>query len=157
LTKPGNHFYLKLGTPSSWADGSQVIVGQSSIDFDFTWKSSNPADQTALLEIRHVPPEKSLVPLAADWMHAPVGDMPNNWVMIMKTPDNKFRAGVGQETFTVDLTVSLADGKILSATMDNPVKTVTRLCDDQALTQCGPPEPHLIVRKIDIALVAPQP
>jgi hypothetical protein len=37
--------------------------------------------------------------------------------------------------------------------MDNPVKTVERACKDEALTQCDEPKPHLIVRKIEIALV----
>ena len=51
------------------------------------------------------------------------------------------------------ITVSLADGKILSATMDNPVKTIFRTCKDEALTQCDAPKPHLIVRKVEIELV----
>jgi hypothetical protein len=50
------------------------------------------------------------------------------------------------------MTISLVDGKILSATMDNPVKTVVRMCTDAALTQCDPPQPHEILRKIQIVL-----
>jgi hypothetical protein len=153
LNRPGDHFYVKDGTPQSWADGSRVLVGESAIDFDLTWKSTNTADGTAMLEIRHVPPEKSQVPLAAAWMQAPVGEGANNWVMIMKMPDGKYLGSVGLETFTVELKVNLKDGKILSGTMDNPVKTIMRMCQDQALTQCGPPQPHEILRKIEISLV----
>ncbi len=151
LTHAGDHFYVKVGTPSSWANGSQVILGQSSIDFDLTLKSINSSDNTAVLVVRHVPPEKSQLTLPATWMQAPVADTPNNWVQVIKLP-GKFFASVGQETFTVELTISLADGKILSATMDNPVKTIARMCTDEALTQCDSPQPHEILRKIQIVL-----
>jgi hypothetical protein len=151
LTHPGDHFYMKVGTPSSWANGSQVVLGQSSIDFDLTLRSVNPSDQTAVLIVRHVPPEKSQLTLPAAWMQTPVSGTPNNWVQVVKLP-GKFLASVGQETFTDELTVSLVDGKILSATMDNPVKTVARMCTDEALTQCDPPQPHGIIRKIQIVL-----
>jgi hypothetical protein len=152
LAHPGDHFYVKVGTPSSWANGSQVILGQSSIDFDLSLKSVNPSEQTAVLIVRHVPPDKSQVTLPAAWMQTPVADTPNNWVQVVKLPD-KFFASVGQETFTDELTVSLVDGKILSATMDNPVKTIMRACTDEPLTQCDPPQPHEIIRKIQIVLV----
>ena len=76
LTHPGDHFYVKAGTPSSWASGSQVILGQSSIDFDLTLKSVNPSDQTAVLIVRHVPPDRSQVTLPAAWMQTPVSTRP---------------------------------------------------------------------------------
>jgi hypothetical protein len=152
LTHAGDHLYVKVGNPSSWANRSQVILGQSSIDFDLTLKSINPSDKTAVLVVRHVPPEKSQVTLPAAWMQTPVADTPNNWVEVDKLP-GKFRASVGQETFTDELTISLVDGKILSATMDNPVKTIARMCTDEALTQCDAPQSHEIIRKIQIVLV----
>jgi hypothetical protein len=152
LTHAGDHFYFKYGAPSSWANGSQVILGQTSIYFDLTLKSVNPSDQTAVLIVRHVPPEKSQLTLPAAWMQTPVADTPNNWVQVIKLP-GKFLGAVGQETFTDELTISLADGKILSATMDNTVNTIMRTCNDEALTQCDTPQPHEIIRKIQIALV----
>ncbi len=157
MTKPGDHFYFKMGMPSSWADGSRVLVGASSIDFDFTLKTMNAADETATLVVRHVPPDTPHIPLPAPWMQAPVADTANNWVQVAKQPDGKFIGSAGQETFTVDLTVSLADGKILAASMDNTVKTVARTCEDQPLTHCSAPQPHTIVRKIEIALVPAKP
>jgi hypothetical protein len=148
----GDHLYVKVGNPSSWANGSQVILGQSSIDFDLTLKSVDSSARTAVLSVHHVPPEKSQVTLPAAWMQTPVADTPNNWVEVDKLP-GKFRASVGQETFTDELTISLVDGKILSATMDNPVKTVARTCTDAELTQCDAPQSHEIIRKIQIVLV----
>ena len=157
VKKPGDHFYFKTGRVNSWADGSHVLTGADSIEFDFTLKSIDTAAGTALLEVKHVPPADPPIKLPAEWMKTPIADTPNNWVEVVKQSDGKFEAGVGQEAFTVDLTVSLADGKILSGAMDNIVKTIHRTCDDQALTQCTPPEPHQIERKIEIALEPPKP
>jgi hypothetical protein len=130
-----------------------VKVGESSVDFDFTWKSTDAAARTAVLEVRHVPPAKGMVKLPAAWMETPVGEKPNNWVGVQETQDGKLSAAVGQETFTVEMTVSLADGKIVAGSIDNLVKTVERICDDDALTKCTAAQPHEISRKIEIELV----
>ena len=154
LKKAGDHFYFRNPMPaSSWADGTRVLVGESAIDFDLTLKAVDAAAGTALLVVRHVPPEKSTVQLPGAWMQAPVGDAPNNWVGVTKQQDGKFQGAVCQETFTDEIKISLSDGRILSASMDNPVKTIERICEDQALTKCGEPKAHEIHRKIEIALV----
>lgn len=154
LKKAGDHFYFRNPMPaSSWADGTRAILGQSAIDFDMTLRSVDTTAGTAVLEVKHVPPAKSAVKLPAVWMETPVGDLPNNWVGVTKQSDGSYAAGVGQETFNVLITVSLADGKIVSATMNNEVKTIERNCKDDALTQCDTAKPHLIVRKVEIQLV----
>lgn len=154
LAKAGDHFYFKRGTPASWADGNYVLVGESSIDFDITLKEVNQAKNTATLLARHVPPEKPEVRLPAEWMHKPVADTANNWVLVQKRgkDKDKYLAAVGKEIFNDEIVLSLTDGKILSATMDNPVQTVERECSDAALTQCGDPQPHLIRRQVEISL-----
>jgi hypothetical protein len=86
-------------------------------------------------------------------MQAPVADTANNWVEVTKTKDGKYQAGVGKETFDVTIIVSTADGKILSASMDNPVVMTSRDCDDAALTKCGDAQQHTIHRHVAIALV----
>lgn len=153
LNKPGDHFYFKYGVPSSWADGNYVLLGQSAVDFDLTWKSTNAADQTAVLLVRHVPPEKSTLTTTAAWMQTPVGAKPNNWATVQKTQDGKFSAAVGEETYNVEIKISLKDGRILSANLDNIVNSVERTCEDRELTKCSDPTPHQITRKIDISLV----
>jgi hypothetical protein len=153
LKKVGDHFYFAMPFNPSWADGTHVLLGEDSIAFDMTWKSINVGDHTAVILIRHVPPAKPTVHLTADWMKTPVADTPNNWVEVEKMDDGKFDAGVGKETFDVELTIDLTDGKILSGKMDNTVKTIHCICDDQQLTKCGTPVPHEITRKIEIALV----
>jgi hypothetical protein len=152
LAHPGDHFLFPRGTPNSWADGNYVQMGEDSIDFDFTLKDVNESEKTALFVIRHVPPQKPEVRLKADWMQKAVADTPNNWVQVRKTNEGKYLASVGKETFDVEITLSLEDGRILSATLDNPLQTVDRVCDDAALTQCGEPKPHPIHRRIELTL-----
>ena len=38
--------------PSSWADGTRVLVGEDAIDFDMTLKSMDAAAKTALVDGR---------------------------------------------------------------------------------------------------------
>lgn len=153
LKKESDHFYFKnpMG-PSSWADGTHVLVGEDAIDFDMTLKAVDSANGTASLEVKHVPPQHPALPLKAAWMQEPVGTGPNNWVQIAKDANGKYVAGVGLETFVVEMTVSLADGHIVSAAMENPVTTIERVCEDDGLTKCGEPRRHEILRKIEIAL-----
>ena len=152
LKKAGDHFYFRNPMPpASWADGTRVLVGEDAIDFDLTLKTTDATAGTAVLEVKHVPPKDSLLPLKAAWMHDPVGAGTNNWVQIVRNSQGKYEAGVGMETFTVDLTVSMSDGHIVSATMENPVTTIERVCEDEALTTCGTAKRHEILRKIELA------
>ncbi len=153
LQHPGDHFYVPNPRPSSWADGTRVLTGEDLIDFDLNFQSIDPAKKTALVVVHHVPPAHPNLQFPAAWMEVPVADTPNNWIEVAKTKEGKYQAGAGKETFDVSITVSTVDGKILSATMDNPVVTSSRLCDNEALTQCGDAQSHTIHRHIEIALV----
>lgn len=152
LAHAGDHFYFPHGKPNSWADGNYVLVGEDSIDFDFSLQDVNRSENTVTVLIRHVPPEKPEVRLPADWMLKPVADTANNWVQVQKMENGKYLAAVGKETFDVQIKTSRADGKILSGKMDNPVETVERECTDAALTECSDPKPHSIRRQIAIYL-----
>lgn len=152
LGKPGDHVYVERGTPASWADGDRVVFGESSIDFDITLSQVDAARGVATLLVRHVPPKKAHLKLPAVWMQEAVAETPNNWVNVVRK-DSKYVAEVGKETFDVQLIVSLWDGKILSGTMHNPVTAQARECQDAALTNCGTPRPHHILRQVDISLV----
>jgi hypothetical protein len=68
--------------------------------------------------------------------------------------------GEGAIDFDITLTdvatrdgIALADGKILSAKMDNPVTKITRDCSDEALTRCGEARPDPTLRRIEMALI----
>ena len=152
LAHAGDHFYFKHGTPNSWADGNYVLIGEDSIDFDLSLKDVNRSDNTATIIIRHLPPDKPEIQLPADWMRTPVADTANNWVQVQKSEGGKYLAAVGKETFSVELKLSLDDGKILSGSLDNTVAEIERECTDVALTECSGSKPHSIKRRIEIIL-----
>ncbi len=150
LEKPGDHFYFKHGTPASWADGQRVIIGESSIDFDLTLKGVDRTAEAATLLIRHVPSTPPQIKIPAEWMLPPVADTPNNWVLVERTGASNFTASIGQETFDVAIMLSLTDGHVISAILDNPVQVRERECENEALTVCGGPIRYEIRRHVEI-------
>jgi hypothetical protein len=153
LLKAGDHVYVKHGMPNSWADGTYVVLGQDAIDFDIALKSIDKTSRTAVLVVRHVPPKEPRIQWPAEWMHAPVSDTPNNWVEVEKSSDSsggKYAAEVGKETFQADIAVALGSGRIVSATMDNPVEVLQRDCADRTLASCSDPIRYRIRRQIAI-------
>ena len=152
LQHPGDHFYLPFPQVGSWADGTHILIGSSQTDFDLNFQSIDSVKQTAVVMVHHVPPPHPSIEYPAAWMQAPVADTPNNWVEVAKIEDGKFEAGAGKETFDDSIIVNTEDGRILSATMDNPVITSSRECNDAALTKCGAAQPHTIHRHVEIQL-----
>jgi len=150
LKSTGNHAYVKIGGPNSWAAGEGLILGEDSIDFELTVQSVDRSANVVTLLVRHVPPTQPKIHMPAAWMHTPVTDTPNNWVEVGKNQAGKYVASIGKETFDDVIRVSLTDGHVLSATMDNPVEVSERECDDAALTACGPPIRYQIRRQIAI-------
>jgi hypothetical protein len=150
LVRAGDHVYVKNGVPSSWADGTYVIFGQDSIDFDVTLQSIDQKAGIATVIVRHVPPAQSQIKFPAAWMQNPVNDTANNWVEVEKRQDGKLAAQVGKETFEANIKIALATGRIISATMDNPVEVMERDCSDAALSDCGAPARFSIRRQITL-------
>jgi hypothetical protein len=151
LKRAGDHMLFPHGTANSWADGSYVTLGEDAIDFDITLTAVDRMAGVATLLVRHVPPANPVIRLPADWMRQPVADTANNWVQVQRSSDGKaFDAAVGKETFDVELQVSLADGRILRATMDNIVDVLERRCRDGALDDPGQPVRYRIHRQIAI-------
>lgn len=151
LTKPGDHFRVDYGVPTSWADGQRILIGEDSIDFNITLAEVAPGEKAVVL-VQHVPPKNPGLKFPVDWMRTPVSDSPNNWAVVEKLQDDKYLAQVGKETFDVHIQVSLLDGKILSAIMDNPIDVLERECSDAALTACGAPRRRVIKRHIEMSL-----
>jgi hypothetical protein len=152
LTQPGDTAYVSRSTPNSWADGEHVLLGQDVVDFSLKVESSNPTEHTETLLIQHVPPPALHVQQPAKWMQDATRAEPNNFVQISKASDG-FIAETGKETFEVRLVVDTRDGRILSATMHNPVVLRVRACADHELTRCGPETPKTILRDITLKLV----
>ncbi len=149
LRAPGDRFPVRRDVPNSWADGTVVLVGEGAIDFDVTLADIDRLNGVAGLLVKHVVPEEPAIHVPAAWMHAPVADTPNNWVQVRRDGD-RYVAAVGQETFDVELSISLESGRILRATMVNPVETVVRDCADIELTDCGEPRHRRIFRRVEM-------
>ena len=149
LRTPGDRFVVQRAAPNSWADGTVVLIGEGSIDFDITLAGIDRSSGVARLLVRHVVPEAPAIRIPAAWMRAPVADTPNNWVQV-RHESGRYIAAVGQETFDVELTVELTSGRIVSATLDNSVDTVVRDCADAGLTDCGEPRRRRILRRVEL-------
>ncbi len=150
LKKRGDRVYFPHGTPSSWADGQVVLLGQDSIDFEISIKSIDRKRHYESILVRHVPPPTLHLALAADWMKTPIDKAPNNWVEVVKAPNGKYMASVGKETFDVEMKVSLDDGRILSAKEDNSIEVEERTCSDPELQHPGSAIRYRIFRHIEI-------
>jgi len=153
LRQAGDHFRFPNPISSSWADGSDVIIGEDHIDFDVTLTNVDQSSGTASLLVKHIPPQEPKIRLTAEWMRSPVAETPNNWVQVEKSQTG-YTASVGKETFDVVLGVSLSDGRILSASMENPVTAVVRECSDAALTRCSDGKPSPTLRHIEMVLIS---
>jgi hypothetical protein len=116
-----------------------------------TQKSVNAADRIATLVVRHVVPAQPRIKIPAEWMRTPVADTPNNWAEVQKLPDGTYRAQIGKELFDATIRISLADGRVLGATLVNPVEVSERICSDEALAKCAEPIRSQIMRRIEIS------
>jgi hypothetical protein len=152
LAHAGDRVYVGHGKPNSWADGTRVLLGEDAIDFDITFEAWDAPNGTARVTVRHVPPKMPEIKLPVGWMRAPiVTGAANNWVQVSQK-DQGYIASVGEETFDVRITLSLADGRILLAMMENPVEVMERECADTALADCGLSKRYRISRKVRMDL-----
>lgn len=150
LAQQGDHIYVNDGGVNSWADGRRILTGEDAIDYDITLSDVDLRDSVVTLVVRHVPPAHPAIASRAPWMHAPVEETPNNWVQVAKTDSGGYVASVGKETFVATIRLSLVDGRVLTAALDNNVDVMERECRDSSLTRCGPPVRYTITRRIQI-------
>jgi hypothetical protein len=150
LVHAGDHFYFKHGGPNAWADGATVLVGEDSIDFDVTLAEVDATKRTATVVVKHVPPESPLIRTVAEWTGKPVADTPNNWIQVVKLGEANYLGQVGKETFEARVTIDLADGRLLTATLDNLVEVLQRPSKSADLSSPGEATRYQIVRKIEV-------
>jgi hypothetical protein len=151
LRDAGDRFSFATKMASSWADGTRVLIGEDDIDFDVHLTRVDRTRNQATLLVKHLPPKTPAVRIPAEWMRAPVADVPNNWIQVRRE-GAKYVASVGKETFDVELMITLSGGEILSATLDNVVEATARECANVELTDCGDPRPERTVRRIEMTL-----
>jgi hypothetical protein len=59
-------------------------------------------------------------------------------------------ASIGREVVKVTLILDTSDGRLVSATLDNPVDILERECDDFALSRCGDPVRYRVYREVEL-------
>ena len=150
LNREGDHATFANNHPNSWADGRVILVGEDAIDFDLNVGRVDRSAGTAELVVRHVAPPEPAIRLGADWMKTPVGKGANNWMQIAHIAPGKYKAAVGSELIEVRIDVALVSGRIVSATMSNPVDVVERDCEDLEAQKCGEAQRYRILRTIEI-------
>jgi hypothetical protein len=150
LRKPGDRTRINHGKASSWEDGKRVLVGEDSIDFDIVLGKISSSGGARELTVRHVPPQQPNIRIPVDWMRMPVTDVPNNWVQVTKLGEGRYIASVGKETFDARIWLSTANGRVVSADLENSVEVFERECKDATLTQYGDGVCYRIVRQIHI-------
>ena len=153
LANAGDHVRFEHNRPNSWADGRFVLVGEDAIDFDLTLSELDRAGKTATLIVRHVAPASPAIRITAEWMRKPVAATANNWTQVATYAPGKYTAAVGSELIEVRIVVDLSTGRILSATMDNPVEVLERECEDLEAKHCGEPVRYRIIRTIELVPV----
>lgn len=151
LLHVGDHVYFRHATPNSWADGTYTLFGQDSVDFDIAFAAADDKRDVATLVIRHVPPAKPQIAFPAAWMPNALTGLTANWAEVEKGDRGKYLAEVGQETFDDTVEIALSSGRILSATLENPVDVVERECDDAASSSCGAPIRYRIRRQVSLS------
>lgn len=154
LTGAGDRRYVPVNVPASWSDGKRVLVGEDAVDFDIMIEKINRSTGEAVVRVRHVPPPSPSIHVRARWMTDSSGLPHRNWMEVTKVRD-RYVASIGAESFDVSLVVNLTDGRILSATMFNPIDIVERTCGDVVLEQCGPERRYRIVRTVDMHIASP--
>lgn len=147
LRRAGDRVVVKHGVANSWADGRRTLVGEDSVDFEMEFVSVDKG--VAKLVVKHVPPAVPQIKVPAEWMNEPVGVGRNNWVQVQKT-ESGFAGEIGKESFEAEIAVEVETGKILSATLENPVEVKERDCEDAGLTVCGEAKQYRIVREIRV-------
>jgi len=150
LRQSGDHVYVNDGNTNSWADGKRILTGEDAIDFDITLADVNTRDSAVTLIVRHVPPANPAIALRAPWMRVPVAGTPNNWVQVARADSATYVASVGRETFDATITLRLGSGKVLTATLDNHVQVLERVCTDSLLESCGSERRYTIRRRVEI-------
>ena len=150
LRAAGDHAYFAHNLANSWADGRVLLVGEASVDFDVMLVDVKGAERTATVAVRHVQPPQPAIKISADWMRKPVAEGPNNWTQVRRAPGGKYVASIGREVVKVTLILDTTDGRLVSATLDNPVDILERECDDFALTRCSEPVRYRVFREVEL-------
>ena len=122
LERAGDHAYVKVGIPASWADGNYVILGRRLRSTSISRsRNSTPPTRSQRCLAKHVPPQQPKVKLPARVDARRRSRTPRTTgFKSARINAGKYDAGVGKETFDVEIKLSLKDGKIPVSHLGQP-------------------------------------
>jgi len=96
------------------------------------------------------PPTGGGLTLSEPWMSGPVcGSIPSNFELV-QAEGSQWAALWGCESFTDTIVVNRAGGQIASAQQTDTLQVDLTLCQDEALTECGPIQPATLLRAVQL-------
>lgn len=150
VQKAGDHDYVdNLGVPATWTDGKTVIFGADCIDFDITLLSVS-GDSASIRVVNT--PSKNICnysyPTELTWLSRFMKDTSNNWFNVVDLKNGSFVVQYGLEVINTVINVNLSSGKILSASMHNPVTHQTAICKGLGKDTCGDFKKETLSREV---------
>jgi hypothetical protein len=96
------------------------------------------------------PPAGGGLTMSEPWMSSPVcGSAPNNFELV-QAQGSQWSALWGCESFTDTIVVDRASGQIVSAQQTDTLQVDLTVCQDEALTQCGPIQSIPLLRTVQL-------
>ncbi len=134
-----DHDYVdNKGIPATWTDGNVVIFGADCIDFEITLVSVK--GDYASFRVANVPSKNICnysYPTELKWLNRFMKNTSNNWFNVIDLKDGSYVIQYGLETINTIININLSTGKIVSASMHNPVIHQTAVCKGLAENTCG--------------------
>ena len=143
LIQPGDHALLNGKGVNSWKNPQTgIILGADCLDYDVMLLALN--GRHATVRVVNIPPlsacEIALPEGNWSWLKNQLGEPENNLFQIQKQADGKFMAFSGIEIVDTIMQIDIESGKILSASMHNPVVRQVAICYDEKGNGCEKPK-----------------
>lgn len=113
-----------------------------------TTLSSLSAQQATFTE-SFQPPAGGGITLSEPWMSSPVCGSPSNFELV-QAQGSQWSALWGCESFTDTIVVDRASGQIVSAQQVDTLQVDLTVCQDEALTECGPIQSTTLLRNVQL-------
>lgn len=147
LHRPGQSYVDPTPLSGNFANAS-TPVGRDLIQLTTTLTSLSARQAT--FAASYQPPAAGGLTLTQPWMDSPVcGSTPNNFELVQKN-GSQYQVLWGCERFTTTTVVNRPGGQIVSARMSNPLQLHSRVCQNEALTDCGAISPVTITRTVQL-------
>jgi len=145
FTKPEN-------VKGNFANGKDILKGEDCLEASSILQRITKEE--AIIQSDFMPPATQCLQYFTAEMTKPVaGETINNFQMVRASANNKVNLFYGKEKFNINSTISLKDGKLRSALMNNTLFLQLKLNCNSDYTDCQHTMPFTIDRKIRLELI----